>query len=194
MASSSATRCRICICTALPRVAVENRQHLGRAITYCSSRPRCRCCGQRLGILARRHPTFCEILCTSTCFAPCLSCRLCKNEANFLWQQTLCPNHCERVCTHGATPWILLAGSLLFAFDFALLLECISSIPESASALQSLRLLGPLASAALFITIENILHKRGSLSWGLKFIVTPSLAMASSPSPSSVSRCPPSHA
>ena len=84
---------------ALPRVAVENRQHLGRAITYCSSRPRCRCCGQRLGILARRHPTFCEILCTSTCFAPCLSCRLCKNEANFLWQQTLCPNHCERVCT-----------------------------------------------------------------------------------------------
>lgn len=78
---------------------------------------------------------------------------------------------------HGATPWILLAGSLLFAFDFALLLECISSIPESASALQSLRLLGPLASAALFITIENILHKRGSLSWGLKFIVTPSLAM-----------------
>ena len=56
------------------------------------------CCGQRLGILARRHPTFCEIRCTSTCLTPCLSCRLCKNEANFLWQQTLCPNHCERAC------------------------------------------------------------------------------------------------
>ena len=98
MASSSATRCRIRIRAALPRVAVENRRQLGRTITYCSSRPRCRCCGQRLGILARRHPTFCEIRCTSTCLTPCLSCRLCKNEANFLWQQTLCPNHCERAC------------------------------------------------------------------------------------------------
>ena len=39
-----------------------------------------------------------EIRCTSTCLTPCLSCRLCKNEANFLWQQTLCPNHCERAC------------------------------------------------------------------------------------------------
>ena len=90
--------CRIRIRAALPRVAVENRRQLGRTITYCSSRPRCRCCGQRLGILARRHPTFCEIRCTSTCLTPCLSCRLCKNEANFLWQQTLCPNHCERAC------------------------------------------------------------------------------------------------
>ena len=102
-ASPSATsmipseRCFISL-AALPRVAVENRRQLGRTITYCSSRPRCRCCGQRLGILARRHPTFCEIRCTSTCLTPCLSCRLCKNEANFLWQQTLCPNHCERAC------------------------------------------------------------------------------------------------
>lgn len=95
------------------------------------------------------------------------------SSGNKPYAQTIAKEHAP----HGATPWILLAGSLLFAFDFALLLECISSIPESASALQSLRLLGPLASAALFITIENILHKRGSLSWGLKFIVTPSLAM-----------------
>lgn len=89
----------------------------------------------------------------------------------------LSPSAAKEHAPHSATPWILLAGSFLFAFDFSLLLECVASIPESASTLQSLRLLGPLASAALFIAIGNVLHKRGSLSWGLKFIVTPSLAM-----------------
>ncbi len=125
MASSSATRCRIRIRAALPRVAVENRRQLGRTITYCSLSP-------SLSMLRSTAAYLLGATLPSAKYAvlqlvlPLVSAVVFAKTKPISSGNKPMPKPLRK--EHAPTAQLLGScsqGSLLFAFDFALLLECI---------------------------------------------------------------------
>ena len=145
-------------------------------------------------ILARRHPTFCEIRCTSTCLTPCLSCRLCKNEANFLWQQT----YAQTIAKEHAPTAQLLGSCSQDRFYSRLISPCSLSVSRRSRKRVCSSVPAPLRTSSLGRTLYHYrkhpaqkrqselgtqIHRDALTCHGLP-----------RPPPSLVSRCPPSHA